>query len=69
MAGAIGMRLQNLQGVCSFLKACQKGPGSGSLSWEAALRQQHPLLAFHTHSDQSFLTFIEEKQHGFRTLG
>lgn len=32
MASAIGMRLQNLQGVCSFLKACLKGPDSPLIS-------------------------------------
>lgn len=32
MAGATGRRLQNLQGVCSFLKACLKGPGDPLIS-------------------------------------
>lgn len=36
MAGAIGMRLQNLQGGCSFLKACLKGPDSPLISNDIA---------------------------------
>lgn len=32
MAGATATSLQNLQGVCSFLKACLKGPGSPLIS-------------------------------------